>query len=85
MGLQVPRDVSVAAFDDIPFARYTVPRLTSVSTYPEESGQEAVRLLLRRLQHPDEPRQVVVSPWQLNVRESVGPAPGAAEGGPFPL
>ncbi len=49
LGLDVPGDVSVASFDDIPFASYTMPRLTTVAGQPEQNGRDAVRLLLKRL------------------------------------
>ena len=49
LGLTIPGDLSVAGFDDIPFSSYTLPRLTTVSGKAEESGRDAVRLLLRRI------------------------------------
>ena len=58
LGLSVPHDISVASFDDIPFSSYTIPRLTTVSGQPFTDGQNAVRLLLRRLNEPDRPREV---------------------------
>jgi LacI family transcriptional regulator len=75
LGLRVPDDLSVASFDDIPFASYTVPRLTTVTIYPEQNGRDAVRLLLKRLREPDRPQEVITSGWQLILRESTGPAP----------
>lgn len=74
LGLVVPRDLSVASFDDIPFSNYTLPRLTTVSGKSEESGREAVRLLLNRFAEPDLPPQVVSAGVQLIIRESTGPA-----------
>ena len=75
LGLSVPDDVSIGSFDDIQFASNTVPRLTTVSSYPEQSGRDAVRLLIKRLIDPDRPREVVTGGWQLIVRESTGPVP----------
>ncbi|MBZ0282060.1 MAG: LacI family transcriptional regulator [Anaerolineae bacterium] len=75
LGLSVPGDVSVASFDDIPFSSFIVPRLTSVSGSPEQNGRDAVRLLLKRLNEPDRPQEVIAADWQLNIRESTGPAP----------
>lgn len=75
LGLNIPGDLSLASFDDIPFAGYTVPRLTTVTTYPEQNGRDAVRLLLRRLNEPDRPQEIVIPGWQLIIRESTGPAP----------
>jgi LacI family transcriptional regulator len=73
LGLTIPGDLSVAGFDDIPFSSYTLPRLTTVSGKAEESGRDAVRLLLRRFAEPDLPQQVTTSEVQLIVRESTGP------------
>jgi LacI family transcriptional regulator, galactose operon repressor len=75
LGLNVPGDVSIASFDDIPFASFTVPRLTTVSGKPEQNGRDAVRLLLKRLNEPDRPHEFVTSGWNLVIRESTGPAP----------
>ena len=73
LGLTIPHDLSVAGFDDIPFSSYTLPRLTTVSGKAEESGRDAVRLLLRRFAEPDLPQQVTTTQVQLIVRESTGP------------
>jgi LacI family transcriptional regulator len=73
LGLSIPSDLSVAGFDDIPFSSYTSPRLTTVSGKAEESGRDAVRLLLRRFKEPETPQQVTTTEAQLIVRESTGP------------
>lgn len=75
LGLTIPGDLSVAGFDDIPFSSYTMPRLTTVSGKAEESGRDAVRLLLSRFAEPDLPQQVTTTDVQLIIRESTGPAP----------
>ncbi len=75
LGLRVPDDVSIAGFDNIPFANFTVPRLTTVSGLAEQDGRDAVRLLLKRLNEPDRPREVITSGWRLCIRESTGSAP----------
>jgi LacI family transcriptional regulator len=74
LGLGVPDDVSIAGFDNIPFSSYTVPRLTSVSGDPLELGRNAVRLLIKRLNDPDRPQEVVHASASLIIRESTGPA-----------
>lgn len=80
LGLTIPGDLSVAAFDDIPFSSYTTPRLTTVSGKAEESGRDAVRLLLRRFAEPDLPQQVTTANVELIVRESTGPVPPEVKG-----
>jgi LacI family transcriptional regulator len=76
LGLNIPQDVSVVGYDDIPFARYLTPRLTTVSKDPVGLGREAVKLLLARIQEPDRPQQTINLPPRVMIRESTGPAPG---------
>ena len=75
LGLRIPDDLSLVSYDDIPVARYLVPRLTTVSKEPVKVGQEAVKLLLARIQNPERPIQKVDMPIHLIVRDSTGPAP----------
>lgn len=67
--IRVPEDVSVAGFDDIPYARYMSPPLTTVSVPHAELGVEAwgrMKTLLRS-RHPH--GQVVLTP-SLEIRSS---------------
>lgn len=73
-GLRVPADLSLVGFDDIPEAKYLVPRLTTATKSAERLGREAVRLALARLQDPTLPHQVVEIPARFLIRESTGPA-----------
>jgi LacI family transcriptional regulator len=75
LGLRVPADLSLVSYDDIPEAKYLVPRLTTVSKDAARLGREAVRLVLERIQDPGRPRQRIDVPAQFIIRESTGPAP----------
>jgi LacI family transcriptional regulator len=48
-GLQVPADIAVMGFDDIPLARLLTPPLTTVRQYQTQLGRRAAELLLERL------------------------------------
>lgn len=73
LGLSIPGDISIASFDDIPLASFSVPRLTTVSGQTVQSGRDAVKLLLKRMSEPDHPHEVIVARTQLIIRESTGP------------
>ncbi len=45
-GLQVPRDMGLAGFDDIPIARFVSPPLTTVRVRIAELGQQALERLV---------------------------------------
>ncbi len=75
LGLSVPGDLSIAGYDDIPMAKYLMPRLTTASKEAARLGREAAKLLLARLKEPGRPRQEITIPSRLIIRESIGPAP----------
>ena len=72
LNLQVPRDLSVASFDDTEMAAYLTPPLTSVRSSGEEIGRQAGRLVLERLATPSLPLRRVQIEANLIVRESTG-------------
>jgi DNA-binding LacI/PurR family transcriptional regulator len=68
-GVDVPGDVSVIGFDDIPGALYHRPGLTTVRQPLRSMGETAARILLERIEHPRVayPRSIMVEP-ELVVR-----------------
>lgn len=46
LGFKIPGDISVAGFDDIPYAEYVSPSLTSVNLQSEGMGELAMRKML---------------------------------------
>ena len=73
--LDVPTDISVAGFDDIPMANYLSPPLTTVRANAREIGRQAVTLALKRIHQPDLPVQQVCVEAQLITRASSGAVP----------
>jgi LacI family repressor for deo operon, udp, cdd, tsx, nupC, and nupG len=69
-GLSVPRDVSVAGFDDIEYARYLDPPLTTMRQPRSELGRLAAEQLLRRMSGEEKPAKTRL-PCTLIVRDSV--------------
>ena len=73
-GRRVPEDISVTGFDDIPFARYANPPLTTVRQPAYEKGVQAARTLIQLLEQKTPPQSSIL-PVELIVRASTGPAP----------
>ena len=75
-GLDVPGDLSVVGFDDVPEAAATTPPLTTVDQRIRGLGREAVRLLFALIDRdddqPDEPIHRLM-PVELVVRGSTAP------------
>jgi len=74
-GLQVPKDVALVGFDDVPIAAALQPALTTVRQPIEQLGAMAASLLLSLLESPPEghpPAQRLILPAKLVVRESCG-------------
>lgn len=75
-GLDIPGDISVAGFDDIPMSRYLNPPLTSVHVPISDLGSLAVGRLIESLQRDGPvPARVETVPTTLVERRSTGPAP----------
>ncbi|MFG2140516.1 LacI family DNA-binding transcriptional regulator [Streptomyces sp. NPDC048650] len=78
-GLQVPRDIALACFDDFSWADLFAPRLTAIAQPSKEIGAAAVRLLLERLQEPGRPPRTVRLPCTFVHRTSCGCPDAAAQ------
>jgi LacI family transcriptional regulator len=83
-GRRVPRDVSLVGFDDVAFAAYVEPPLTTVRQETAEMGRWAVARLTERLADRSDaangtgdrgPARRLVLPVHLEIRKSTGPAP----------
>jgi DNA-binding LacI/PurR family transcriptional regulator len=74
-GREIPREVSIVGFDDIPEAQYFTPPLTTVRQDFGEMGRSSLRLLLELMRETDQPPQRVTIAPELVVRRSTGPPP----------
>ncbi len=69
-GLDIPGDISIIGFDDMPQASLVYPRLTTVRQPLDQMGRVAVRMLIDEIEHPRHmPRRVTLS-TSLVIRES---------------
>lgn len=71
LGLRCPEDVSIVGFDNLDFAEFTAPALTTVHQPGYQLGTSAARLLLERMNGSTEPAKKIVLPSELKIRNSV--------------
>lgn len=80
-GLEIPGDIALVGFDDVPWANAFRPRLTAVAQPTYEVGRNAAELLISRIETPGDVRiDPILLACRLVVRESCGAA--AAQQGP---
>jgi DNA-binding LacI/PurR family transcriptional regulator len=72
-GRDVPGDVSLVGFDDIPEAQFFTPPLTTVHQDFNEVGRQSLMLLLEEIGAASRSASRVVVPPVLQIRDSTGP------------
>ena len=77
-GVNVPRDISVVGFDDIPFARYLTPPLTTASVPATELGRHAWQRMWDLLNNRPPGHAIFLRP-RIEIRGSAGPVPVSTE------
>jgi LacI family repressor for deo operon, udp, cdd, tsx, nupC, and nupG len=74
-GFMIPQDVSIMGFDDIHYAEFVTPALTTVHQPLEEIGKTCINLLLQQLAGKTVAPGRQFLPFELMIRGSTGPAP----------
>jgi LacI family transcriptional regulator len=77
-GIDVPGQVAVCGFDDIPVARHLRPQLTTVRQPIQELGATAFEILHSMISNGEPASREVVLPTRLILRESCGCPPEMA-------
>ena len=75
LGIQVPTELSVVGFDDIPWASIVEPELTTVRQPVSEMAAVALTLLLDRIAEPSRAVRHFKVGVELIKRQSVAEAP----------
>ncbi|RMG87753.1 MAG: LacI family transcriptional regulator [Chloroflexi bacterium] len=71
-GLQVPDDVAIVGFDDLPTAVQTDPPLTTIHQPIDEVGRLAVSTLLDLADNPETTPREIILPTKLVIRATCG-------------
>ena len=72
-GLEIPRQVSVVGFDDIPEAQYYTPPLTTIRQDFAEIGRRSLRLMLESMESGEAPASPALVMPELVLRSSTAP------------
>lgn len=72
-GVRCPADISVMGFDDISFAAFSFPRLTTIAQPRHMIGRTTVNLLLGKLRGQEAQAESVVLGHDLIIRASTAP------------
>jgi DNA-binding LacI/PurR family transcriptional regulator len=81
LNLACPEELSIVGFDNLDFAEFTAPALTTVHQPGYQLGATAARLLLERIDGLKQRAKKMVLQTELKIRNSTAP-PSTAD--PFP-
>lgn len=68
-GVNVPNDISVVGFDDIPLSHHFIPEITTVSQEAHELGRTAIQVLQKLMSHEKVKKHTIIEP-KLLLRQS---------------
>jgi len=73
IGVEIPAEIALVGFDDIPIARFLSPTLTSVRVAIHELGSQSIQKLVHAIREKNKHvKQHAVIPTSLALRESCG-------------
>jgi len=76
LGLQVPAEISIVGFDDLPMAEYTTPALTTVHMPVAQMAAAGVKAAVEEDRGPEAVILQILKP-EIVIRDSSGPAPAS--------
>jgi LacI family transcriptional regulator len=74
-GLAIPADIAIVGFDDIPFARYVDPPLTTINLPVMNLARKSCEVLFQLIQHDLPAERHILLDTHLVVRQSCGASP----------
>jgi len=71
-GISIPGDLSIIGCDNIAFSEHTYPPLTTLSIHEDYIARAATRILMNKIDFPDEPVTRTIYNADIIIRESCG-------------
>jgi LacI family transcriptional regulator len=71
-GMDIPNDIALVGFDDVPLARYLDPPMTTVRLPATELAAKASEMLIQIIKGANPPKKQVLLDSQLVIRHSCG-------------
>jgi DNA-binding LacI/PurR family transcriptional regulator len=71
-GFNLPKDMSIIGFDNIPIGDYSTPRLTTIGQDAVGMGKWSVKLILNKLKREEPQKKYLLKP-KLIIRDSCSP------------
>lgn len=71
-GRRVPEDISIAGYDDMPFAASSNPPLTTIRQPVQQCGAIAAQTLIDMIDRPSATHHHIILPTELVIRSSCG-------------
>jgi len=71
-GLNVPQDIAIIGFDDVPIARQSKVQLTTIKQPITRFGIKAVELLIDLIENGTKPARRIILDTELVIRDSCG-------------
>lgn len=69
-GITVPEDISIIGYDDIDFAKYMNPALTTIAQPMDDIGKVALKLIIEKVEGLSSKTEKIELPTQIIVRET---------------
>ena len=78
LGLKIPKDLRIAGFDDLKYAKLAHVPLTTMRQPCREIGELALSAMISRVENPSLPPRTITATATLNIRESTAASPHEA-------
>lgn len=69
-GMEIPKDIAVAGYDNISLGKLMIPPLTTIAQPTQEIARRAIDLIIEKIQYPHKQRRRIIVEGKLKIRRS---------------